>query len=299
MKPHADSVYFARIDRADVAGASRRLFGTLALSASTLVCVLATACGDSSATGTGEPIDQYASRYAHAACDDLERCCAENGIGPYDKGNCLLGGAAFVQQGVERAKAAGATFDQKAADDCVTAVTALTKQCKSPESDPIGTSACGRVFNGSKRPGEPCGKDLDCASTTEGRGACYKKKANDPTGTCITRKVPAAVGDRCAITNDDPIPNVLAGCGASRLYCDLGGTCQKPVALGGTCGVILPCNTQSYCNADMVCAAALATGATCTADKECASGACVKSKDARKCGVNSIGRELQCLTQPK
>jgi hypothetical protein len=296
MNAHADSMYFARNNRAHVSGLSRRIAGTLALAASTLVCVLAAAaCGDSSTTGTSEPIDQYATRYAHAACDELEKCCAENGLSPYDQGNCLLGGAAFVQGGVDGAKAAGAAFDQKAADDCITAVTALTKQCKSPASDPIGTAACGRVFNGAKRPGEACSKDLDCSSTTDGTRSCYKKKPNDATGTCITRKVPAAVGDKCAITNNDPVPNVLAGCDASGLYCDLAGTCQPRVSIGGKCGALLPCNKENYCSGDGTCAAALATGATCTLDTECASGACAKGK----CGVNGIGRALQCLTQTK
>lgn len=237
------------------------------------------------------PQDEYAGRYARAKCSVLGPCCAANGLS-FDADNCVLGGAGYVQSGVDLAEQHGAVFDAAAAEACIAATIELTRSCTST-NDSGGTLApCDRVWSGTKSPGSGCTTDLDCAPSAEGRGACYFTSAagEPPSGVCVIKTRLASVGDVCGATTGSP-PLTIADCSASDLQCDpVMTTCQPLVGLGGTCGGFTRCVHGAYCDSTNTCVPVLAAGTACLSDDECSSGLCLHGS----CAENDLGSLAPC-----
>jgi hypothetical protein len=247
----------------------------------------ASACSSDDSQPSQE--DTYPGRYAHAWCAVLEPCCRANGLS-FDEGRCELGGAAFGQQGVDAARAAGAVFDPDVANACIRRAALVTKTCTPLGSDPED-AVCSQVFTGTKPPGDPCTSDLDCAATAAGRGSCYRPSGSS-SAQCVILRAPARVGDACAVASGPP-PEELADCRASGLWCDLSATCANPVAIGEPCGPLTRCVDGAYCDPSGACATALAQGASCVSNGDCESGLCLRGA----CAANGAGSLAPCTGQ--
>lgn len=246
----------------------------------TLLLLVASACG-SCHSGDGAD-SSYAARYARAVCGVLGPCCSDNGLG-FDHDGCVLGGAGFVQSGVDRAVAAGATLDTEAADACITGAVRLTKSCQPIASDPAVAAACARVFVGHGKPGAACSTDFDCERSKSDHGACQNGSLADggaASGICVLRVAPAVVGDGCLAPRGGPF--TVADCEASGLYCNVGSrACAEKQPPGAACGLLLPCAPGTHCDAGGHCAATLAAGEACTSDASCSSQLCLRGHCAR------------------
>jgi hypothetical protein len=173
------------------------------------------------------PEDEYAGRYAEAKCEVLEPCCKANGLS-FKRDTCVVGGAGFVQTGVDRAKAVGATYDARAADECIARTRELTRSCSADDA----SSVCSRVFRGTKAAGATCTSDVECAPDGTNRGHCRGASLDgSKQGTCVVLTSPAKVGDVCA---GDAAR--LADCARSELQCDLATSlCKELTPIGGNC----------------------------------------------------------------
>jgi hypothetical protein len=197
-----------------------------------------------------------------------------------------------VQIGADHARQIGATFDAKAADDCLTALRNQTMQCKPTSEDPVFAAACGRVWVGSKAPGAACKEDLECGPPIpNATPKCYGASLDgSATGTCVNLTSGAKEGDVCAVAMGAAPPQNLANCAASNLQCGLSLKCEPLAAIGAKCPGFTVCAKGAYCDASGTCAATLSAGTACMENKQCASGQCI----AGKCGANSVGGSKPC-----
>jgi hypothetical protein len=240
--------------------------------------------------GASSPQDSYPTRYAEAFCGAIAPCCQANGL-TFDRDQCLLGGAAFGQQGVDAAKSANATFDADTANACIAAASVLTQACKTLDADPSG-SACSRVFDGPKAPGSSCASDIECHGGGAGRARCLATPEPGAPKICVVLSGPSKIGDACAPATTSSSP-ALADCDGSGLYCDLSGKCAAKVALGAACGSLSRCVDGSYCTATGTCAPTAAQGAPCTSSAECTSRYCLHGA----CAQNAVGTLAPCTGQ--
>jgi hypothetical protein len=240
------------------------------------VGVLVASCSSKSAD------QQYSSDFADAVCNPMAPCCTANGF-TFDKGNCEIGAAAFVQSGNDAAKQAGAVFDQQSADACIAAIKQLAQSCKAGADDPTLSAPCSHVWSGTKPAGTACSSDLECAPGS-GRGACV-------TNVCVVLTSGAKIGDTCA--SSAPPPPSLADCAASGLQCDALGTktCIDRTAIGASCGPLTTCVSGAFCDTSTnKCAATLAQGTACTSNGQCTSNACISNQ----CANNDLGTSKPC-----
>jgi len=240
---------------------------------------VAIACSSSSKSAD----QQYASDFADAVCAPMAPCCTANGF-TFDKGNCELGSAGYVQSGNDAAKAAGAVFDQQSADACIAAIKQLAQSCKTGADDPTSSAPCSHVWSGTKPAGTACTSDFDCAPGA-GRGVCM-------TNVCVVLTSGAKIGDACA-SSAQPPPASLADCKAAGLQCDAlnSKTCIAQTAIGASCGPLTTCVAGAYCDTTSnQCAATLAKDAACSSDGQCTSKACIASK----CADNDLGTSKPC-----
>lgn len=248
------------------------------------------ACGDDEPPKTPEEL--YAGQYASSTCAVMEPCCRANGL-TFDPGNCTLGGAGYVQVGVDANLKAGAKLDPKIADECIKASVAATKQCTVVADDPDAHVLCARAWSGPKKSGEACNGDNECESTEQGPGVCLKTSGPDNPGVCVIRTSNAQIGDVCGKTPDGQIPTTIADCDGAGLQCNiLSGTCSALVAIGEKCGSFNRCVKGAFCNGSATCVAGLEAGATCSVNQpaECASGVCIRGK----CAQNGVGGLTPC-----
>ena len=235
------------------------------------------------ACSSKSPDEKYASDFADAVCQSMEPCCTQNGF-TFDKGNCELGSAGFVQSGNDAALKAGAVFDQQSADACVAAIRQLAQSCKSGADDPTLSAPCSHVWSGTKAAGSACTSDFDCAPGA-GRGVCLSNL-------CVVLTSGAKVGDTCS-SGSQPPPASLADCKAAGLQCDALGskTCIAKTAIGASCGPLTTCVDGAFCDTTSnQCATTLATGTACTSNEQCTSKACISNK----CAANDLGTSKPC-----
>lgn len=281
-----------------------------------VVFAAAQGCGGSADSGLGGgggvayvPVaaSDFASAYAHAACDDLAGCCTQNGYG-YNQPACLAAIQGLVQaELVNPATVAGAAYDANAAGECVARARRTAQTCaQTDEEKRLMNAVCGRIYSGLKRPGEECRSTMDCAASPEGRVSCtsWSSASRDggPSGgkMCQVRKTPAAVGDSCeGFTGSTAAPPAVVGdCAgsSSALRCDPETrTCQPRLALGQKCSGAGGCTTDAYCNyKTQLCEAKLAVGAACTSPDDCAAGASCDFMGTKTCvAKRPVGADCQ------
>lgn len=228
--------------------------------------------------------EDFVTAYAHALCDDLARCCADNAIG-FDLNACLAVAIGRAQSSyVNPGKSAGLTYDPAAAGECVARTRKATQACAwTTEDARIGNYSCSKVYVGTKKPGEACEEQNDCASSPEGIVTCTPWSI--PTGDggrvegqqCTLLRRAASRGDSCDYSGPDH-PSALADCftpEGDALLCDATTkTCQPPAPIGATCSYGSYCTDDAYCTATSssapgLCARKLGVGQACADNTQC------------------------------
>jgi hypothetical protein len=252
-----------------------------------VACVaVATSCGGGDAsTSTG-----FIAKY----CELLAPCCQKAGL-PSDGNQCrtLLG--AFT--------AAGA-YDRSAGEQCLADMTAASGKPDFCADGTSGSDACDKVFEGggggTKKPGETCTQDSDCASSTEGKVECQSRFVMGMQKQQCQIQIKGKEGDTPCVGTVDGNVTSFSSSGSStdipargylcymtdNLRCDsTSGSCVKLKASGEMCaGSSLECVKASYCDfAQRKCLDRKATGAMCTSTTECADGNTCATVAPRTC----------------
>lgn len=219
-------------------------------------------------------------------CEQYMPCCTKAGK-PSDGAQCRSFYGAF---------AASATYDAAAADKCLAEIKG---QASSPTFCDDGMSSskapsCNGVFNagstGTKKPGETCESDDDCAPSAEGQVECRSVFTSGATIKKCQLQIVGKAGDGpCLGTVDgnmtsynssgdtDVQPRGYLCNVASGLRCD--GTTDKCTAipkLGEACtsSGSYSCTKDAYCDSTAKqCVARKTAGATCDGfSEQCADG---------------------------
>jgi hypothetical protein len=229
-------------------------------------------CGESKSDGAGDR-DQFIAQL----CAEFSGCCKAAGR-PSDGAQCRAFYGAF-------APATG--YDQTAATACLDEVKAVGSVC---DANSLDSPSCGKVFAGSgtKKPGETCEDDNDCAPAESGRVECASEYVNGANIQQCQVRLPGTAGSTpCVGTRDgnitfysgvsDAIPTTGYVCDvADGLSCDSqSGACKSLGAVGAACtGSSYQCVAAAYCSfTENQCKARLALGAACEDDDECAATA--------------------------
>jgi len=243
------------------------------------VCV---GCGndDSGAANTNDFIAQL--------CAELSDCCKAAGR-PSDGAQCRAFYGAF---------ASGAKYDAASGNACLSEVHALgAGKC---ESSSTNTPSCRKVFStsssGSKKPGEACDNDDDCAASDQGEVECVSHYVNGSTlQQCQVRITGQKGSSPCVGTVDgnvtfysgssDAVPSTGYLCHVSDgLTCNgTSGECEALGAVGEACtSSSYACVEDAYCSTESKCAPRIAAGSPCQGSNSCAVGAYCKS-DTQTC----------------
>ncbi len=222
-------------------------------------------------------------------CDQYMPCCAKAGK-PSDGSQCRAFYGAF---------ASSAAYDQAAADKCLAEIKA---QSSSPTYCDDGMSSskvpsCAGVFKtggtGTKKPGETCSEDDECATSTEGTVECRSEftSGGATIKKCQLQIVGKAGDGPCLGTVDGNMTSYNSSSGttdvvargymcnvADGLRCDSATSkCVAIAKLGEACagfGSYL-CTKDAYCDSTAkVCTARKAAGSACDSfsSNQCAEG---------------------------
>jgi hypothetical protein len=232
-----------------------------------LLVSLVIGCSSSSSSGSNAFVSDY--------CDAFAPCCAKAGR-PSDGSQCKAFIGAFTS---------GSGFDQAAADKCLADINATKNNanfCDTGTSPP----SCSKVFQsssggGTKKPGETCSTDSECASSAEGKAQCGDIFKDGMTIRKCQIVIVGKAGDSpCVETIDGNItyfsgssttmdvpPKGYSCDKASGLRCD--SSTEKCVALGkegDSCTTSDACEKTLYCESGSMpkCAARKPVGSTCT-----------------------------------
>jgi hypothetical protein len=236
-----------------------------------LSCV-AVACGDSESDGAGDK-DEFVAQL----CAELAPCCEAAGR-PADGAQCRAFYGAF---------ASASSYDPVAAEACLNEVRAMSDRCDTSSFSP----SCNQVFasgGGSKKPGEACDDDSDCAPPEAGRVECVSDFVDGASvQQCQVRLVGQAGSTPCVGTIDGNVTSYFGadeGIPPTGYTCDLAdglscnsqtGACESLAAVGEPCSSgLYRCVSSAYCSfPDSICTARVALGDACTDDDQCAESA--------------------------
>jgi hypothetical protein len=232
------------------------------------------------------PVDDFSMRAAAAICDKLGPCCAEAGF-PFNAADCRQAMRVFVEHTlVERAIAAGATYDPQAGAECLDWLTEQARACDLRDE----LKPCERAFVGGKPTGAPCRRDFECARSTERDVTCTFGDVGSDLS--CADKPHGSLGSACDTTCTDLIDGFecsgggltgsLANCWTNDgLYCAASGTCEPTVTIGEACSG-LDCSEDAFCDESGICVPNSPDGAACTTNRECnercAGGVCIRSR---------------------
>jgi len=277
-----------------------------AFSVNVIACADAADAPDDANTPDASEVPTVAA-FRERYCALIDPCCSAAGrgscgatvneaasLGTYDP----QGGADCVQKLEER---------RGSADFCET----LTVDMLS--SLTLDTRFCGPVFRtpGNVAPGGECSWDADCRADPGGVATCL--------GTTCTVVVDGKAGDACSGTTTsnhtlhlyrEPVAEHSVICDHDKsLYCDdTTSVCVTRAAeLGSPCESIFYCAGSLYCNAERVCAARLAPGATCAnvfgeceGFNYCPAGRLCGTLNTLPTGAaceNVVGEPAQCISE--
>lgn len=237
--------------------------------------LLAFACGKSDA-----------EKFADSYCAEVAKCCVQSG----QSGSGQLCHLAF----------AGGSYDAKAGEACLAETRAEVAAGTFCSEGNAAASACDAVVKntsqGSKKPGESCDVDSNCASSNEGKVVC----ASHYTGTDWIHKcqlqIHGTVGDNPCLgtqdgetlshvgsSSDDVIARGYVCDTADGLRCS-SDACVALAVVGATCSYSSDCIRSAYCMGGH-CANRVAAGAACTGSdsSECVAGYYCSSASPRQC----------------
>jgi hypothetical protein len=223
-------------------------FGILASLVAAGALVLS--CGD----GGGDPREEFISTY----CGLLQPCCAMAKL-PSDGQQCRLVFAILRQT----------SYDANAGERCLTELRAASSKPDFCAGSKAGPAVCRAVFKqaGSKKPGESCDSNTDCAPSPEGDVQCQRQLVDG-------REVRKCQIQLVGKAGDQPCVGTVSG--------DI-------TSLGAVTGDVAPrgylCRTADglYCNYDTsACTSLAAIGGACTRSDQCPDGALCD--DTGKCG---------------
>lgn len=266
-------------------------------------CVVA-GCGGSD-SGAGDK-DQFIAQL----CAEFADCCEAAGR-PSDGAQCRALYGAFTP-------ASG--YDQAMAQACLDEVRAVQNAC---DTSSVSTPSCRKVFatsGGTKKPGESCEDDDDCAAPESGQAECVSDFVNQASVRQCQVQLPGTVGSApCVGTVDgnitiysgsaDGIPLTGYLCNrADGLTCDgQTGACESLAAVGEACAGQSQCVPSAYCAvAESVCKQRLALGAACEDDDQCLSSAycepggkacAARRATGQACTINAECESDDCTNQ--
>lgn len=245
---------------------------------------LLTACG-------GSKIDGFASSY----CDLLKPCCASAGLRT-DGAQCRQLISAF-----------GSNYNSTAGDQCLAALRAASQQadyCSGGFNVPACDSAFG-TKRGSKKPGESCKSDSDCAAASEGEVTCRSAsfgQSNDETCRLeIVGKqgdmpcVGTVEGDVTSYTSSDEVTRGYLCKVANGVWCDSNTkACAAIPRVGEACASSFAsygCTEDARCDTTIgKCVARTPLGSMCSGTRdECAQGAYCDGASTKCTATRSIG----------
>lgn len=239
----------------------------------------AIACSSDSAQSDAE-------KFAAALCQEYMQCCAKAGL-PSGGGFCqMMLGAGNV--------------DAAAGEKCLADVRAINKKptfCSEVFSIPSCSNVITPASNGTKKPGEVCSNDSDCAPSAEGKVACASvTPASGPKIEKCQVQVAGKAGDSpCVGTVDgvvtwgvpssdsDVLPRAYLCNVKDGVRCDaMTRKCTAIPKLGDACdsSSFEPCMKDAYCDSGTkTCTARKPLGASCDsfASEQCVAGAYCKS----------------------
>jgi hypothetical protein len=173
-------------------------------------------------------------------------------------------------------------YNPSKGEQCLNEFRAQAKEARFCDGDGVPTpQSCNEVFtpNGTKKPGEPCEDEWECAASAEGVVGCVSNR-------CMV-VVKGKEGDDCIGTMDQagrlfgsnngdwPRPERATACyGPDGVYCDARtNQCTKSQDVGASCVESPPyaCVPTAYCDATTEqCAAKKDAGQECEYHFECA-----------------------------
>jgi hypothetical protein len=269
-----------------------------ALAARLMVGALALSCGD----GGGATSSEFVSSY----CDLLQPCCAMAKLSTDGKQcKALLG--AF----------APTNYNATAGEACLAELRAASGKPDFCSDGLDGTTgSCDKAFpdqsSGSKKPGETCDMDDECAPSAEGDVRCQRASV---VGGTVVRKCQVHVigkeGDQPCVgtvdgsvtsyssSGDDVPPKGYLCRVADGLYCDwTSHACVKFKAIGESCSGSSDCGRGGSCDGGK-CVARKELGAACTggfaSQGECVEGAYC-SATSMTCAAQ-LGDGMACTDQ--
>jgi len=175
--------------------------GCVVASALTLACSGTTEGGNGGGGGSTivseGPVaqDQLPQKYADAICNNSGPCCQKYGF-PYDASKCSAGLRAELEKDLgEIAAVQGVAYDAAKAGECVAWVKKIVTQCIVNEADVEAMQkTCSAVWKGSRKEGEACTTDSQCAGADTGQVECNETFVDGGfSGTCTKPTTSQAV----------------------------------------------------------------------------------------------------------
>lgn len=302
----------------------RDVRGGCAILVGLLVALVVPACdgGDSSSTGQtgGGPgganastAADFVSSYAQIFCSAYQPCCVKAGL-KGDASTCRTFITAFLGSSVS-----STGYDPAAGQACLKVIQdtiAKNDICVDGPDDPAIDAACDKVISGkggggSKKPGETCSEDSDCAAAPQGDVQCRSYFTSGAETRICQVELDGKQGDAPCLGTRDGNTTYYSGSSGSEpppaqgyicnkkdgLQCDsMSKACAKIAAVGEKCSSSDGCVATAYCDKGE-CAAKKAVGSDCTSsfNGECDDTSYCDTMTTKKC-VARIADGAACKT---
>ena len=213
-------------------------------------------------------------KFADSFCGEVVKCCAQASL-PSNGNLCHL----VMSSGSYNSQAGNACLAEMKSE--VAAGTFCTT---------LGSPACDSVSgggsSGSKKPGETCNVDGDCAPSSDGKVACASLYVNSAFIHECQVQVPGKVADTpCAGTQDgdtflwatdvtEIAPRAIVCNTADGVQCK-SGVCAALAAVGASCGSTFECVRSAFCDSGTgKCSLRVVVGNACPSgdDDQCLDG---------------------------
>jgi hypothetical protein len=226
-----------------------------------------------------------ASEFIDGYCSLLAPCCKMAGLPGGDGAQCrmLLG-----------ALTPASSYDKAAGEACLAELSAASAKPGFCQTGASGSDACGRVFEsnsnrGSKKPGEDCMQDADCAPSSEGKVDCRSRFVMGAELSKCQVQIRGKEGDNPCVgtvdgnvtsylttgSNPDILPRGYLCHVADGLRCDTAtAACVKIKVAGEMCsGGFSECAKTTFCDSAIrMCVDRRPVGGACATSSQCAEG---------------------------